>query len=311
MRAPVPFTTALLSVACVLAIGCSKPDDDDTFADASSFRCGETNVGLGLVGLTSVTIAGTPQVTGAFPHAFSNGEIRLSGNFTLEGNAMSATTVRIDGNRTPGGLVIEGAPPVTAADPSAEVAAAKLTNNNAKIPCVKRGNKCTSPLSDGVLSLESKDALVLPAGTYYFAGIKSSGQGSLGVNGTVRVYLGGGASFTGGTAANPTDDSLTIVSSATDEIGVAGGGTVAMHVFAPNAPVKLTGNSSFKGSLIGKTVAINGTATVTITKDVLTTQFSACQPDPTPEPNESSGGDEPDDETTGPWHPPDPEPHLP
>lgn len=309
MRTSIRLVATLLSAATFGAAGCAATDDDDddVFADASAFRCGES-VGVGLIGLDSIDIAGTPKITGKFANAFSNGQIRLSGNFSLAGDAISAETVRIDGNRKPGGEVVEGAPTMARVDPSAEIAAAKAKNDNAKVPCVRQGNKCNSPIVGGALDIGGKDGVTLEAGTYYFTKIKSCGQATLNVKGTVKVYLESGASLSGGSAANPTNDSLTIVSNTTDDISISGGGTAVMHVIAPRSMVRLTGNSAFKGSLLGKHLKISGTADLVIDKDIARTDYSECTPDPVPEEDASSEGCGADDGTDVPDHPTEPPP---
>ena len=208
-----------------------------------------------------------------------NALVTLAGSYSLAGDAMSGGSVTISGNQKPGGEILEGVGKITVADPSAAVAAAKANNANATIPCVKKGTKCTSPVTNGVLTIGSQETLKLAAGTYYFTGISMNGQAKLDVGGGVTIYLDGAATFNGGSAANPASNSLTVISSSSSEIKINGGGTTSMHIFAPLATVRFAGSQGFKGSALGKQLVISGTASLELTRDLAVTDATTtCTP---------------------------------
>jgi len=258
----------------------------------ASFADCHPGYSAGIIGLDLVDISGTPAVTGAFPSVFSNHSVNLAGNYQLEGDAISAGTVSISGNKLPGGDVIEAAAQITVADPSAAVAAAEQDNDNDKVPKVKVGNKQKSPLSGTDLTLASSQTITLTTGSYYFTSVDVSGQARIDVDGIVTIYLAGPATFNGGSATNSQQDSLTIISAVSDEIKFNGGGSTVTHVFAPSAAVRFSGTQDFKGSAVGKEVRISGTAELDVPSDVLTSQTGVCDGE-----DFDDAGD--DDATTG------------
>lgn len=269
---------AALALTALLATGCDG-DGGDEF-DGESFRC-LAGVPSGLIGLDLVDMSGTPTVEGDAPSVFSNTLVTLAGSYDLEGSAISGGNVTISGNKQPGGGIIKNAAKISVVDPSADVVAAKTHNDNAKIPCIGAGNKCTSPVSAYKLTLASKQSLTLKAGTYYLESISMSGQARLNVSGAVVIYLAGGATFNGGSATNPNSDSLVIISSSASEIKLNGGGTTDMHIFAPNATVRFAGTQGFKGTALGKELRISGTADLEVSGPVdIIDAYTSCGSDP-------------------------------
>lgn len=262
--------TLLATPACAEGLDASPP----------SFRCFAAG-GAGLVGLEEADISGNPTITGPFADVFSNIIVRLAGSYDLGGNALSGGTVELAGSTRPRGVIVEDAGTIVARVPTTEVEWARTHNDNAKIPCVQQGNKCRSPVSSRVLTLAGQAALRLPAGTYSLASIRMSGTTRLDVAGQVTIYLDDGATFNGGSAANPANDSLSLVSSGEGEIKVNGGGTTSMHIYAPLADVRFAGAQGFRGSALGRTLHISGTATLEVTKNLAqTNDRTDCIPAP-------------------------------
>ncbi len=258
----------------------------------ASFSDCHPSYSAGIVGLDLVDMSGTPAVTGAFPSVFSNHSVELAGNYDLDGDAVSGGSVEISGNKLPGGDVIEDATQITVPDPSGAVAAAAQTNDNSKVPTVTVGKKQKSPLTGTALSLSSQQAITLTTGSYYFTSVDVSGQAQINVNGIVTIYLAGGAKFNGGSATNSSQDSLTIISSASDELQFNGGGSTTTHVFAPNATVRFSGTQDFKGSVVGKEVRISGTAELEVPTDVLSAQTGVCDEDDFDDAGEEDEGED-------------------
>jgi hypothetical protein len=274
---------AALALTVLVTAGCDG-ERADTF-EGNDFRCAG-QVPSGLIGLDLVDLSGTPTISGDAPSVFSNELVALAGSYDLEGSAISGGSVTISGNTQPDGGIVENAARISVNDPSAAVAAAKTHNDNAKIPCVKSGNKCNSPVSDFELALASTQSITLEAGTYYFESISMSGQAQLHVDGNVVIYLAGGATFNGGSATNPEDDSLVVISSAADEIKLNGGGSTSMHIFAPNATVRFAGTQGFKGTALGKELRVSGTADLEVSGnlDVIDAYTSCGSETPPPPP---------------------------
>jgi hypothetical protein len=283
-----------LGAAAALSLLLAGCDSDTGDVEDGGFRC-VAGVPSGLVGLDLVDMSGTPTVSGEAASVFSNVLVSLAGSYDLEGSAISGGAVTISGNQKPGGDIVENATKVSVADPTADVVAAKTKNDNAKIPCVASGNKCLSPVSSFKLSLASKQSLTLAAGSYYFESISISGQAKLNVSGDVVIYLAGGATFNGGSATNPSSDSLVVISSSTSEIKLNGGGTTDMHIFAPNATVRFAGTQGFKGTALGKELRISGTADLEVSERLdIVDAYTSCDSEP----------DEPFDPETRPLPPP-------
>lgn len=273
LRRPAPSAPLLLCIAAA----CTNPLDEPE----SEFRCAGA-LPSGLIGLELVDIAGTPTISGVDGNVFSNERVQLAGNFDMSGAAVSGGTVTISGTRTPHGGVVEGAAKITATDPTDAVVAHASANDNATIPCVKQGSACTSPVVAGVLTLVSKQTLELQTGSYYFTGISMSGQSKLNVRGTVVVYLAGGATFNGGSAANPSSDTMQVVSSSSAEIKINGGGSTNMAIQAPFAAVRFAGTQAFQGSVIAKQLIVSGTADLIAMDNLLDGEDVTCRDDVPP-----------------------------
>lgn len=257
---------SLAAVACDDAV---QPD----------FREGEAcqpPASSGLIGLDLVDVSGNPHVTGNPASVFSNETINLVGNYIIDGDAVSGGDVNTSGSSLPGGSIVEGAGTITVPDPTEAVMAAKLDNDNATIPCIQSGNKCVSPVKDYILSLNGDQQITLQNGSYYFEGISINAQAKLNVNGTVIIYLNGPATFNGGAATNPDEDSLTIISSSTEEIKLNGGGSTTTHIYAPFAVVRFSGTQGFKGTALGRELRISGTADLEVTGDLMSQVSEGC-----------------------------------
>ncbi|HVJ06184.1 MAG TPA: pilus assembly PilX N-terminal domain-containing protein [Candidatus Saccharimonadales bacterium] len=141
---------------------------------------------------------------------------------------------------------------------------------------VSAGNLILAPLSGGYGNITiSGGAKVTfaPGGTYLINSISLSGNSkiSTGTSNTTPVILnisGKNQStpidFTGGTVTNissggvPTPINLQIQYAGTGNVKLSGGSQTAAAVYAPNAPISLSGGSNFYGSLIGSTITDTG-----------------------------------------------------
>jgi hypothetical protein len=278
------FVMSALSIG--MFAGCAQGEDSPEWENYQ-FRCADA--GVGLVGLELVEIAGTPTIGGQYGGVFSNELVTLAGSFDLEGSAVSGGRVAISGGNLPGGGIIEGAEKVDRPDTTADVVAARTDNDNARIPCIGSGNKCTSPVVNGALSLNAKQQITLTTGSYYFTSISINGQAQLNVDGDVVIYLDGPATFNGGSATNPDEDSLAIISASTEEIKLNGGAESAMHILAPFATVRFAGTQGFHGTALANILRINGTADINVS-DSVAFVGSSCDDEPADAPAGDGGG---------------------
>jgi hypothetical protein len=268
---PLMHKRALLLVSVLF--GCDA-DEGPMSAGEVAYRCGFVGE-VGLVGLDSVDISGNPSIFGPHASVFSNESITLSGSFEVEGYAISGGTVSTSGSGSLGG-VIENATRISVFDPTAAVAAAAVSNDNAKVPCVKKGNKCTPALSGTSLALSGQSTLELPAGKYYFTSLQVSGQARIDVAGAVVIYMNGPVSFNGGSATNPASDSLSIVSKHASEIKLTGSSEARTSIHAPFATVRFSGTNGFRGSVISKHLSISGTADLEPVGNLTTVYSASC-----------------------------------
>ncbi len=264
----------VLSALVALSSACQLGEDSPEW-ESYEFRCADT--GSGLVGLDLVDIAGTPTISGVGGSVFSNELVTLAGAFDIEGDVVSGGSVTISGNGAPGGRVVQNATRIERPDTSEAVEAARLENDNDKIPCIPQGNKCTSVVDGFALSMNSHQQITLPAGTYYFESISINGQAQLNIDGDVVIYLDGPATFNGGSATNPDEDSLALISGSTSEIKLNGASEAAMHIVAPEATVRFAGTQGFRGTALAGTLRVNGTADIEVTSH-LALVGESCQP---------------------------------
>jgi hypothetical protein len=271
----------LAVIAIALGLGACAAAEDGERDDAASFRCLPT-AGIGMVGLDSVEVSGTSTVSGPFGSVFSNELVTLAGAYDLEGDAVSGGIVDIkNDSNAPGGHVVENAQKVHVADPSPEVLAAKHDNDNDRV-CVQQGDACNPVISNYELSLNGQEELTLSTGVYYLESIHVNGQAQINVDGEVVIYLNGPATFNGGSATNPDEDSLTIISGATDEIRLNGAAQSAMHILAPFAAVRFAGTQGFKGTALGKHLNVTGTADIEATASLADVFAVECAPQDPP-----------------------------
>lgn len=264
----------ILAAAIALSSACQAGEDSPEW-DNYTFRCADS--GSGFIGLELVDIAGTPTISGNGASVFSNELVQLAGAYDLEGDAVSGGAVTISGSNLPGGRVIENGTRIERPDTGDAVDAAMLDNDNDQIPCIQQGNQCRSPLSGDSLSLNSHQQITLETGTYYFDSISINGQAQLNIDGDVVIYLDGPATFNGGSATNPDEDSLTLISAATDEIKLNGSSEASMHIVAPEATVRFAGTQGFRGTALANILRVNGTADLEATGH-LALVGETCQP---------------------------------
>jgi hypothetical protein len=238
--------------------------------------------GVGLLGLSSVSITGTPgidsydstvgtyasQVKGG--HAGSQGNIGSNGNISGSGSG----TIWGDANPGPTGTFSGGITVTGSTAPANQSISETPYVYNPPPGAAKTTLKGSAALTSGVyhyksISLASKD-LVTATGnvTIYVDGaISTTGQAIIEVTkgSKLTIYQGSGSvSIGGGGIVNDSakPSSLTIESATTSSIKLAGSSAFYGTVFATAADFSKTGSADFFGAAVANTVSISGTGWV-------------------------------------------------
>jgi hypothetical protein len=148
-----------------------------------------------------------------------------------------------------------------------------------------------STLLFGDITISGGANVTLVGGTPAIFNINSltvSGTSHIGITTGAVVMNVAGKNNSGGWMSNPFDTSgtsftnssmdpskLQILYAGTETIRVSGGNDQAMVVYAPNAPIQLSGNSAFYGSLIGSTIADTGGAPIHYDRNLSQIFFAA------------------------------------
>jgi hypothetical protein len=193
----------------------------------------------------------------------NEGSVRSSaGNLSITGGP-----TQVNGDATAGGIF----------DPSSGTA--KVTGTwtegapPALIPPVN--SPCTSYSSGsgitggtylsatGQLVGTAGQTITLSNGTYCLSSVTLSGNSTLTVSGHVTIYLTAHSDMSGGTLANTTGlaENFTIYSSvvsAATGISIAGGSQAYFTIYAPNANVAFSGNSSMYGATVAGSFTVSG-----------------------------------------------------
>jgi len=250
-----PFQQATCGCTSINLNGAGTVDSYDgsvmTYEDPSNpvTNSGDV-VSNGDVDLGGATILGDIVAGG---NLSGNNSSNVSGSATLGGNAaaMSGTVNNgITSNVTP----VPSPCDCNAIDIDTEVAQAAASNNNSLIdPAYLTGTD---------FNIQGQVTTTIPAGTYYFTSFQTGGDASININGQVIIFFSGSGpfKFTGQGIFNPTNNTgnLRIYSNSTAEIDLQGSSQFAGTIYAPRAPISLSGQTEVYGSLIGQVSIMNG-----------------------------------------------------
>jgi hypothetical protein len=233
-------------------------------------------------GGTSLSASGTPicdsydsddgtyasQVDG--DHAGDNGTVGSNGDITVEGSA----TIYGDATPGPDGSVTGGGTVTGLTAPAEEETVLEPYTYTPVGSSLGQLNSTTT-LASGTyryssIQLASWDTVTLGQNAgdiitlYVDSSIAISGHAKIVVYDGAKVVIHHGsdtAKFTGGGLVNTSQlpASFIFYSATTDEVKVAGNSDFYGAVYAPSAPVKITGTSAFFGSAVGNVVTISGT----------------------------------------------------
>ena len=203
---------------------------------------GGTNIGdNGAIGSNgAITINGTVEVHGDAAYG-------PDGSFGAPDGAVTGDIIQLPAPRT--------FPPI----PEFTVGTGSTTVSNKKTVTL-------SPGQYGDINVKSGGTLALEPGVYYFDSIIAKGEvrltGDLTKPTTIFVKSALDLGAQGITNPNGDPTRLNIFYSGTSEMKIHGGPEAFVEVYAPNAPLKMVGNSAFYGSFIGRSVTVQGTPDV-------------------------------------------------
>jgi PilX N-terminal len=186
----------------------------------------------------------------------SNGDIGLSGGQTvIHGDAMAGGDVTTSGGSTVTGTQTDGAPPVTF--PSVPPCGPPYSGSAG----ITGGSY---DATTGRLTASGGADVSLSAGTYCFSSIVLSGGSTLTITTPVSMYLTAESDLSGGSIANTSllAGNLKIflsLASTSHGIKLSGGTQAYAAIYAPDAPVTLTGgNTEFYGSIVSGSLTDTG-----------------------------------------------------
>ena len=283
------FGTAASCGAIILS-GTSSTDSYDSSTYSGSGSITSSNGGLlasgGNVGTNgNLTESGQATVNGTLSTPRVGVGNCSSGNVTAQTSSGGATVT--------GGIVqLPQAITMPApAAPSPMPPTSNLTiNSSANCASLGLSSPATCTGSSGDLTIHPNGSTVLlgdvtisgganltlaggTPSTFNINSLSITGNSHIGITSGSVVINVAGKNSSGGWMSNPFDTSgtsfsnssmdpsqLQILYAGTEQIRITGGSDQAMVVYAPNAPVQLSGNSGYYGSIIGSTITNTGGA---------------------------------------------------
>ena len=222
----------------------------------------------GLIGLDRVSIGGNKASVDSFDSGvgfpvsqgnnaiiFSNGTITVSGSkiggslLSAAGNVTLQPGTNVSGNVSAGGTIAN----------QGTVGGTLTPNNPAGALSAPAVAPCTP---SGDLTISGNNTMTLADGSYCYRNVTIGGQAKLQASGAVSITITGVLSASGGSIVNTTrvPANLQISSSYSGPSGVtvAGGPSSFFTIYAPATDVAISGNASFFGAALGKTLTISG-----------------------------------------------------
>ena len=128
-----------------------------------------------------------------------------------------------------------------------------MNNNNSAITITDKFGEVTQ-FTGTVISLSSEVTMTIPAGTYYFTSITTTGQALINVSGAASIYVeGGNINIEGQGLVNTSPDGRPrnlLLYSTGSTIKLAGQAAFAGAIYAPNATVQLIGQEQLYSSIV-------------------------------------------------------------
>ena len=231
----------------------------DVTASAIAIRAGYTLVGINAVSLNGVALIDSynssqgpynAATAGDKTVVISNGNISLTGNPTIRGDAHPGPTgtitgaANVTGSTAPLGARLDF--PLPTVDPN--------FNNGPIASMLSKGGKD--------LDMGGKNTHTIPSGVYSVRNISLAGSARLRVSGDVTLYVSGNVSLNGNVdvvSARPGDFKIRMTGTNTR---LTFGGTTALYadVYAPGSDVSVGGTGDFYGTVVGRSLAVSGRA---------------------------------------------------
>jgi hypothetical protein len=193
----------------------------------------------------------TPDTARAAAPLLSNGPIRLQGEGNIRGQIHSADALPV---KIPKRLQVTGstdplpirlpAPPVTL-DPFAQDSA------NAALPreFYKAGN----------LTLWGAHQLTLPRGVYYLNDVNIDSPATLRLQGPVTLLISGRLTIAGNIETQSNRPAHCRIRITGDKpVTITQKNTLYLDLYAPQSPIEITGKGDLHGSIVARTLRING-----------------------------------------------------
>lgn len=278
---PFPYGLFATSTACpaITFSGSNASTNSYTTANGGTYSTTESNLGgdIGSNGQVNVGNGTVGGIIGALP-----------GPFTGAGCTPTSPPVVIGPQ---GGCANQGSVKCTASCPSGNSngkacfltqpyqfptppAPSPLPPNTAYSPpsCGKKSSGlCMVPGTYGNISLAGNQALTMAPGVYNINSLSMEGNASITVSPAGAVVLNVGGVGFNATSSSPvlqiagngiTDNTIPndflINYGGYAPVNIAGNGSSTAIINAPNAPIAISGNGAWFGSILGSTVAING-----------------------------------------------------
>ncbi|MBL4688683.1 MAG: hypothetical protein JKY37_29110, partial [Nannocystaceae bacterium] len=231
------------------------------------FRCASGDI-PGIGGLNAVTINGSASIEGRYGafDLFSNGDVAVAGTATVHGGIYSAgATVELFDTATVTGEFSSSGVTIPNWIPEAEVAYIARYQRNRDLWRTRYGRDPTYD-NNSRFRLYNGDRIDVPSGLYYFNSLSVTGRSRMRVTGTVYMVVDGPITFSGRSSLEVQDAGrLLIIGTSGDAIRISGGSNVTARIYAPDAPVVISGTDThFTGGVVGGTLQMSGSSTMEV-----------------------------------------------
>ena len=199
------------------------------------------------------------QVGGTNASVCSNGDITLSGQATVRGNATAGPNSQVyqSGQTTVLGTVSSATAPFPV--PSVNVGNAATVNDNGSVGLSSENKNPLSSSDDFTLS--GQETITFNSGTYYFKSISMSGDSAVNINansGPVIIYVTDQLSVSGqgflNQSSTPANLRIFVTGSS---VNYSGNSDFYGVLLAPDAQVNISGQAHYYGTVIGDEVVVS------------------------------------------------------
>jgi hypothetical protein len=221
---------------------------------------------FGVVGLDYINMTGNASNSywstngggspGNFGNIGSNGNITLSGSTQISGNARPGIGMAVNDPAKVAGTTTPLSAPLVY--PVEDAGAYATINDNANVPGIY--------LSSGTLKVGSGKTCTLPGGVYYFYNAYIGG--TLQFTGPATIYCYSTFDMSGQAITSAdTPQNLRIVicrntGGLSPSLTVGSNAALYADIYAPEAPIRLTGSGDIYGSVVGKSIDMTGTSAI-------------------------------------------------